>query len=118
MSDKKNEDYAIRMPDSRSPVYGEKDGFLARPSRSSAMSSSQNFNHTLASIENNGPVSVLAYCMASISMTIVNKYVVSGHEWNMTFLYLAVQVCTPSPAAPGSTHLPCPTVRGLQDRVY
>ncbi len=26
-------------------------------------------------------------------MTLVNKYVVSGTEWNMNFLYLAIQVC-------------------------
>lgn len=104
MSDKKNEDYAIRMPDSAtrsSPAYGgEKDAFLGRPSRGG--SSSGGFQQSLSNVENNGPVSILAYCLASISMTIVNKYVVSGHEWNMTFLYLAVQVrripLPPSPA--------------------
>lgn len=94
MSDKKNEDYAIRMPDSAtrsSPAYGgEKDAFLGRPSRGG--SSGGGFQQSLSNVENNGPVSILAYCLASISMTIVNKYVVSGHEWNMTFLYLAVQV--------------------------
>jgi len=91
MSDKKNEDYAIRMPDSAtrsSPAYGgEKDAFLGRPSRGGG----GGFQQSLSNVENNGPVSILAYCLASISMTIVNKYVVSGHEWNMTFLYLAVQ---------------------------
>lgn len=47
---------------------------------------------SLATIDNNAPASVLAYCMASISMTVVNKYVVSGAEWNLTFFYLACQV--------------------------
>ncbi|TQN68536.1 GDP-mannose transporter [Colletotrichum shisoi] len=46
---------------------------------------------SLADMDNNAPVSVLAYCMASISMTVVNKYVVSGASWNLTFFYLAAQ---------------------------
>lgn len=92
MSDKKNEDYAVRMPDSAlrsSPAYGEKDAFIGRSSRGGGGGGLQ---HALSNFENNGPVSIGAYCLASISMTIVNKFVVSGHEWNMTFLYLAVQV--------------------------
>lgn len=44
-----------------------------------------------ARVENSPGVSVLAYCLASISMTIVNKYIVSGSQWNMNFLYLAIQ---------------------------
>lgn len=46
-----------------------------------------------SSISNNATASVLAYCMSSISMTLVNKYVVSGASWNLSFLYLAMQVC-------------------------
>jgi GDP-mannose transporter len=34
---------------------------------------------------------ILCYCTASIMMTVVNKYVVSG-DFNMVFLLLAVQV--------------------------
>jgi GDP-mannose transporter len=34
---------------------------------------------------------ILGYCLASISMTIVNKFVVSGDKWNMNFLFLLVQ---------------------------
>ena len=45
-----------------------------------------------AKLDNNPGASVIAYCLASISMTVVNKYVVSGREWNLNFLYLAVQV--------------------------
>lgn len=88
MSDKKNEDYVVRMPDN---AFGnaEKDSFMARsPTRRS---------HTappvaLSKLDNNPPLSVVAYCMASISMTVVNKYVVSGDFWNLSFFYLAVQV--------------------------
>lgn len=46
---------------------------------------------SLAKVTNSGPISVLAYCLSSISMTVVNKYVVSGTSWNLTFLYLAAQ---------------------------
>jgi len=35
--------------------------------------------------------SVICYCTASILMTIVNKFVVSGHQFNMTFLLLCIQ---------------------------
>ncbi|KAH7193308.1 uncharacterized protein B0J16DRAFT_334929 [Fusarium flagelliforme] len=45
----------------------------------------------MAKVENSGPFSILAYCLSSISMTVVNKYVVSGTSWNLTFFYLAVQ---------------------------
>jgi len=44
---------------------------------------------------------VLCYCTASILMTVVNKFVVSGHQFNMTFLLLCIQssVCAASVAA-------------------
>ncbi|KAI0122650.1 UDP-galactose transporter [Daldinia grandis] len=92
MSDKKNEDYAIRMPDSglRSPYDGgEKDPFI--PSRPARAASQQQLSSQIAKIENNPTISILAYCLSSISMTVVNKYVVSGSEWNLNFFYLAVQ---------------------------
>ncbi|KAI1304299.1 hypothetical protein F5Y03DRAFT_357944 [Xylaria venustula] len=91
MSDKKNEDYAIRMPDSgsRSPFGGEKDAFI--PSRPSRVAPHNSFSSQLAKFENNPTASIIAYCVASISMTVVNKYVVSGSEWNLNFFYLAVQ---------------------------
>ncbi|KAI1174168.1 hypothetical protein F4777DRAFT_555011 [Nemania sp. FL0916] len=91
MSDKKNEDYTIRMPDSgsRSPFGGEKDPFI--PARPSRVASHSSFASRFAKVENNPTASILAYCFASISMTVVNKYVVSGSEWNLNFFYLAVQ---------------------------
>ncbi|KAI1826181.1 hypothetical protein F4861DRAFT_498373 [Xylaria intraflava] len=91
MSDKKNEDYAIRMPDAgvRSPFGEEKDTFI--PPRPSRVASHQSFASRLAKVENNPSASILAYCFASISMTVVNKYVVSGSEWNLNFFYLAIQ---------------------------
>ena len=49
----------------------------------------------IASLENSGTAAVLAYSLASISMTLVNKYIVSGHSWNLHLLYLAIQVWLP-----------------------
>lgn len=51
---------------------------------------------SLSKLEHSPAASILAYCLSSISMTVVNKYVVSGVGWNLNFLYLAVQsvVCT------------------------
>jgi GDP-mannose transporter len=102
MSDKKNEDFAVRMPESgsRSPYGGEKDPFVApRPSRSSSSGMGVGLGSSWSKIENSPPISILAYCLASISMTVVNKFVVSGSSWNLNFFYLAVQVrlhsCSP-----------------------
>ena len=47
---------------------------------------------SLARLEKSPGLSILAYCLSSISMTVVNKYVVSGDFWNLNFFYLAVQV--------------------------
>ncbi|KAI5958047.1 VRG4 [Candida theae] len=48
--------------------------------------------HSLASsITNSGPISILAYCLSSILMTVTNKFVVSGFNFNLNFLLLAVQ---------------------------
>ena len=90
MTDKKHDDLSIRMPAilEASPVsplrrshnahrhQQQPDALLALWSR----------------VEHSPLASVLAYCVASISMTLVNKYVVSGRYWNLNFLYLAMQV--------------------------
>ncbi|EGN92206.1 hypothetical protein SERLA73DRAFT_99599 [Serpula lacrymans var. lacrymans S7.3] len=55
--------------------------------------------------ENNGTSSaippIVCYCVASILMTLVNKFVVSGSQFNMTFLLLSIQsiVCVTCVAA-------------------
>ncbi|ETS77311.1 GDP-mannose transporter [Pestalotiopsis fici W106-1] len=51
---------------------------------------------SLSKLGNNPGASIMAYCLASISMTLINKYVVSGTFWNLHFFYLAVQsiVCS------------------------
>jgi GDP-mannose transporter len=89
MADKKNDDFVLEnMGDDRSE---ENDTFLARLPRShnqGPVALTQSFSK----LDNSPPLSILAYCLSSISMTIVNKYVVSGNFWNLNFFYLAVQV--------------------------
>ncbi len=90
MTDKKNEDYVVRLPEGSNAFGGEKDAFLGRSQRSQ-----HHHNPSLPSLsklEHSPVLSILSYCLASISMTVVNKYVVSGSDWNLNFFYLAVQV--------------------------
>jgi GDP-mannose transporter len=87
MSHKKNEDIEMRRIDDEE--VSERDGFLLKPPQQQADSGTG----ILSQLENNPGASVLAYCFSSISMTVVNKYVVSGSSWNLNFLYLAIQVC-------------------------
>lgn len=42
---------------------------------------------------NNPILPVLAYCGSSILMTVMNKYVLSGTNFNLNFFLLCVQVC-------------------------
>lgn len=85
MSDKKNEDYELRSSES---FGGDKDGFLSRPPPRPRPALAS----PISKIDNSPGIAILAYCFSSISMTVVNKYVVSGQFWNLNFLYLAVQV--------------------------
>lgn len=40
-----------------------------------------------------GPsVAIMSYCVASILMTLTNKYVLSGYDFNLNFMLLAIQV--------------------------
>ena len=91
MADKKNEDFVVRMPEGSS-LGGEKEPFLGR-SNATRTRQESSVSSYLSKIDNSPPASILAYCFASISMTVVNKYVVSGSYWNLNFFYLAIQVC-------------------------
>lgn len=93
MSNKKNEDIEMRAGDGGNDFVSDKEPFLARaspsphrPRRNPWLSS------YLEKLDHSPGASILAYCLSSISMTVVNKYVVSGSQWNMNFFYLAVQV--------------------------
>lgn len=78
-----------------SDAFAEKAPFLARSQsqpRSSRLESA-GLSSYFDKIDHSPGASILAYCLSSISMTVVNKYVVSGSDWNLNFFYLAVQVC-------------------------
>jgi hypothetical protein len=96
MSDKKSDDHLFRIPEGGDVFNEEKDRLAPRSSAHPFSHRHQQHNagvaNPLAKISNNPGLSVLAYCLASISMTVVNKYVVSGSAWNLNFLYLAIQV--------------------------
>lgn len=89
-SDKKSDDFAIRMPD----LQEEKDPFLARTQSHRPAAHPPALVARLAEAQNNPGLSILAYCFSSISMTVVNKYCVSGKNWNLNLFYLAIQVRT------------------------
>lgn len=90
MSDKKSDDVVLNMPttNGRPEENGKGKPF---PTFTPARSKTDALKG-VPSLDNNRGASVLAYCLSSMSMTIVNKYVISGSNWNMNLLYLAVQV--------------------------
>ncbi|POS73309.1 GDP-mannose transporter [Diaporthe helianthi] len=89
MSDKKTDDFVLRMPERGDSFREEKDSFLER--RQSHRASAPVLQDKLAKVQNNPGISILAYCLSSISMTVVNKYCVSGKNWNLNLFYLAIQ---------------------------
>lgn len=93
-SDKKSDDFVVRIPGDRSDSFQEeKDPFLARtPSHAHRAVTAPGLHDQFAKVQNNPSVSIMAYCLSSISMTVVNKYCVSGKNWNLNLFYLAVQV--------------------------
>ncbi len=46
----------------------------------------------LAAIANNPIVPIVSYCASSILMTVTNKFVLSGLDFNLNFFLLCVQV--------------------------
>jgi GDP-mannose transporter len=77
--DKKSDDYRVDMP---SPRSSRAPSPVMRPSQKSA-----------GSITENPIAAILGYCGSSILMTVTNKYVLSGVDFNLNFFLLAVQVC-------------------------
>jgi len=106
MSHKKNEDIEMRALDGQE-FGGEKDPFLGRSNSHRARHDAPPIpvGAFIDRIDHSPGASILAYCLASISMTVVNKYVVSGSDWNLMFFYLAVQVCLCD--APPTTYSDC-----------
>jgi hypothetical protein len=50
-------------------------------------------------LSNNPILPILSYCASSILMTVTNKYVLSGTDYNLNFFLLCVQVGTKSSSA-------------------
>lgn len=101
MADEKTDDFAPRRP---SPNFHDVEKTAFRPRSTTPLPSKRpaldTVPESITKITNNAPLSILAYCLSSISMTLVNKYVVSGQFWNMTFFYLTVQVSHHVPRLP------------------
>lgn len=91
MDDKRNEDMEMRNFSS-SPSSQREPFIVPRSPRSGGKSAAISLP---SNITNNPGLSILAYCLASISMTVINKYCVSGANWNLNFFYLAIQVSLP-----------------------
>ena len=88
---KKSEDYESMQLESA--IDTKENDALVSPS--GAPAAALGLRQSLSRMDSNSPLSVLAYCLSSISMTVVNKYVVSGDQWNLAFFYLTAQVgCT------------------------
>jgi GDP-mannose transporter len=80
MSDdkKRDDDYTIDINDR------EREKFDALPRRTSTPPA--------LPISNSPTLAVLSYCASSIMMTVTNKYVLSGLDYNLNFFLLCVQV--------------------------
>jgi GDP-mannose transporter len=57
------------------------------------------------SLSNNPVVPIISYCASSILMTVTNKYVLSGTDYNLNFFLLCVQVCVEPLLASGDANL-------------
>ncbi|KAM0790392.1 hypothetical protein ACM66B_003274 [Microbotryomycetes sp. NB124-2] len=55
--------------------------------------------------KNQPALSIISVCFASLSMTVANKYIVSGRSFSMNFLMLAVQSIVSASAVWGAKHV-------------
>ena len=85
MSDDKRRDFAIELGD-RQP-----NGHYNAPPRPPPPTMQQNAAG-MRTVVDNPLISILTYCGSSILMTVANKYVVSGTNFNLNFFLLFVQV--------------------------
>ena len=81
MSDekKRDDDYVVDIGDRG------KEQFDALPRRNTPPAPA-------VAITNNPMIAILSYCGSSILMTVTNKYVLSGLDYNLNFFLLCVQV--------------------------
>jgi GDP-mannose transporter len=82
--DKKREEYAIEMGDRKESSFDRASSPMKPPTpRRSA-------SHY--SVAESPILPVISYCVSSILMTVTNKYVLSGLDFNLNFFLLCVQV--------------------------
>ncbi|SCZ89861.1 BZ3500_MvSof-1268-A1-R1_Chr1-3g01623 [Microbotryum saponariae] len=74
-------------------------GMAASTSTSTSTSTWSGF---FAHSNNQAALSIIAVCCSSLSMTVANKYIVSGRDFSMNFLMLAVQSCVSAAAVHGA----------------
>jgi len=71
----KQEDYRVEIGDDKRPYSPVRGSAPQTPSPPAGPS-----------------MAILSYCIASILMTLTNKYVLSGIDFNLNFMLLAIQV--------------------------
>lgn len=84
----------IDHPDRDTDAFGPSSAASSTFSRSSAsspVSAAAMSSPATTSLANNPIASVFSYCFSSILMTVTNKYVLSGTNFNMNFVLLCVQ---------------------------
>ena len=79
--DKKRDDFELEMGERNGNTFDQKPT-VPRPAAP-----------PIASVVNNPVFPILSYCGSSILMTVMNKYVLSGLDFNLNFFLLCVQVC-------------------------
>lgn len=79
--DKKRDDYKIDIPDRSDSFNRAPSPVMRAPPR-----------HGSGAVTENPMLAILAYCGSSILMTVTNKYVLSGVDFNLNFFLLCVQV--------------------------
>ncbi|KAF2715034.1 GDP-mannose transporter [Pleomassaria siparia CBS 279.74] len=82
MSDdkKRDDDFSIDIPDREKSFNRASSPLMKAPT-----------SRPLAAVTENPMLAVLGYCASSILMTVTNKYVLSGVDYNLNFFLLCVQ---------------------------
>ena len=78
------------MADEKKGSDSLENGFAEKPRAVSPAPPRPSAN--VANVANQPIFPILAYCGSSILMTVTNKYVLSGRDFNLNFFLLAVQV--------------------------
>ncbi|KAK4685241.1 GDP-mannose transporter, partial [Tremellales sp. Uapishka_1] len=78
-------------PGGITPIDEDKQSLLMGPFGKDRESQRESLKEVPVPTTREQALPIMSYCAASIMMTVVNKYVVSGRHFTMTFLLLAIQ---------------------------